>query len=187
MVTIPHRSFVRKRGFTYVALLLIVAIILLAATATIEVGMVMKRRMAEDELLFAGIQYRQAIKSYFDATPSGSGGAGPTQLQDLLHDPRYPSLRRHIRKLYADPLTGKMDWCLIKSPDGKGILGVYTPSREVPIRMANFPDDVFYFKGSTSYAQWVFVYGVVCTNGGCELAQTLLDPNCGSPVETAHP
>jgi len=156
-------------GFTYVGLMIVVALISLLATASVQFGAVYQRRQAEDQLLFVGLQYKQAIRSYFEATPVGAVATPPTRLEDLLRDPRFPGIKRHIRQLYPDPLTGKMDWVLIRASDGRGILGVHSRSTEHPIRIANFPDEVFHFKGQKSYAQWVFVYGVVCSESGCEI------------------
>lgn len=172
-----HPKLHRSKGFSYLALMYLIALISLAAAMTVQLGAITQRRNAEDETIFAGLQYKTAIRSYFEAMQAGSSVA-PGRIEDLLRDPRFPGVKRHLRKPFADPLTGKMDWCIIKSTDGKGILGVYPPLRDKPIRTANFPDDVFYFKGQTSYSKWVFVYGVVCTDTGCELDPTQLDPKC---------
>ncbi|GAB2894581.1 type II secretion system protein [Uliginosibacterium flavum] len=162
-------------GFSYVALLIVVAIISLGATASVQMGGIAHRRQAEDELLFIGLQYKRAIRSYFEAAPPGAPAAAPTRLEDLLRDPRFPGVRRHIRQLYNDPLTGKLDWVLIRSPDGKGLLGVHSRSKETPIRVDNFPDEFFHFKGKTRYSDWVFVYGVVCSDQGCEIDRSASD------------
>lgn len=156
-------------GFSYLGLLVMVAIISLTATMTLQTGAVLQRRKAEDELLFVGLQFKSAIRSYFDSTPAGLVATAPRNLDDLLRDPRFPQPKRHLRKLYLDPLTGTTDWGLIHTADGKGILGVYSKSKGTPIRVANFPDEVFYFEGKKKYSDWVFVYGVVCQNMGCEL------------------
>jgi hypothetical protein len=54
----------------------------------------------------------------------------PARLEDLLQDPRYPSTRRHLRKLYADPITGQASWGLVQASDGSGIIGVHSLSDE---------------------------------------------------------
>lgn len=158
-------------GFTYIGLLLVVALIALAATATVQLGAIVQRRQAEEELLFVGLQFKAAIRAYFEATPVGMPSTAPRRLEDLLRDPRYPNVRRYLRKIYIDPMTGSTDWGLIHSADGQGILGVYSKSTESPIKIANFPDEVFYFEGKKHFSDWVFVYGVVCQNQGCEIPQ----------------
>lgn len=165
-----HGLIERRRitGFTYIGVLIIVALLAISAAAAVQVGSVVQRRQAEDQLLGIGLEFKSAIRSYFEATPVGMPSNAPARLSDLLRDPRYPNVKRHLRKIYDDPLTGKPDWGLVLSPDG-GILGVYSKAEGVPIRQDNFPDEVFHFRGKKSYRKWVFVYGVVCTDEGCEL------------------
>ncbi|WP_223871768.1 type II secretion system GspH family protein [Candidatus Dactylopiibacterium carminicum] len=170
----------RQRGFNYLGLLFIVAVISLVAAASVQVGAIMQRRAAEEQLIFVGLQYKQAIRSYFEASPPGAVTMAPRRLEDLLKDPRYPYPKRHLRKLYEDPMTGKTDWALIRTLDGQGILGVRSRSHETPIRIDNFPDEVFHFKDKKRYADWVFVYGVVCSDRGCEIGPQQDDP--GSPT-----
>ncbi|MDP5239624.1 type II secretion system protein [Uliginosibacterium sp. 31-16] len=165
-----------RTGFSYVGLLIVIAIISLAATTTVQLGAIAHRRQAEEELLFIGLQYKRAIRSYFEAAPPGAPAAAPNQLEDLIRDPRFPGVRRHLRQLYPDPLTGKLDWVLIRAPDGKGLLGVHSRSKESPIRIDNFPDEFFHFKGKHRYSDWVFVYGVVCSDQGCEIDRSVNDP-----------
>jgi type II secretory pathway pseudopilin PulG len=155
-------------GFTYISLLIIVAIMALVAATAVQVGAVTQRRAAEDELLNVGLEFKTAVRSYFEATPPGQPSSAPRRLEDLLRDPRYPGVKRHLRKIYNDPLTGKPDWGLIHSAEG-GILGVFSKAEGTPIRQDNFPDELFFFKNKKTYRSWVFVYGVVCTDDGCEL------------------
>lgn len=156
-------------GFSYLGLLMVIAIVSLTATATLQTGAVLQRRQAEEELIFVGLQFKAAIRNYFEKTPPGLPTSAPHQLEDLLRDPRFPQPVRHLRKLYIDPMTGTTDWGLVRTADGKGILGVYSKSKATPIRIANFPDEVFHFEGKKRFSDWVFVYGVVCQNLGCEL------------------
>lgn len=170
MVSRPlHRR--GQAGFTYLGLLLVIAVISLTAAVTLQTGAILERRKAEDELIFVGLQFKAAIRSYFESTPPGTPAAAPRRLEDLLRDPRFPNAKRHLRKIYLDPMTGSTDWGVIRTADGNGILGVYSKSRSAPIRIANFPDEVFHFEGKKRFADWVFVYGVVCQNAGCELPQ----------------
>ena len=116
----------------------------------------MQRRVAEEELLAVGSEFRLALISYSNATPVGQPVA-PQSLQDLLKDPRYPNIRRHLRKLYFDPLTGKQQWGTVMSIDGKGIIGIYSLSTATPIKIGNFEMEFQNFEGKTSYADWVFM------------------------------
>ncbi|SFI22117.1 Type II secretory pathway, pseudopilin PulG [Collimonas sp. OK307] len=143
-------------GLAYLSLLILLAIIGVAAAATLQMGSVLQRREAEEELLAIGSEFRSALVSYANATPIGQQAA-PRTLSDLLKDPRYPSIRRHLRKLYADPISGKPEWGIVLSIDGKGIVGVYSLSTATPIKIGNFDPAFQNFADKKSYADWVFM------------------------------
>lgn len=147
----PHNG-----GFTYLGLLILVAIIGIASAATLQTGAVLQRRAAEEELLEIGAEFRAALISYANATPAGQPRA-PHSLQDMLKDPRYPNARRHLRKLYTDPITGKEGWGTVQAPDGTGIVAVYSLSEAVPIKIGNFDVAFQSFTGKTSYRDWQFM------------------------------
>lgn len=145
----------RQAGFTYIGLMILVAIISLVSTAALQVGALTERRAAEEELLEIGAEIGAALGSYAKATPQGQV-ALPRTLQDLLRDRRYPQAMRHLRKLYVDPLTGKEEWGLVFAPDGSGITGVYSLSDAAPIKQGNFDGRFPGFNGKSSYRYWVF-------------------------------
>jgi type II secretory pathway pseudopilin PulG len=148
-------------GFTYVALMLLLAIISLSATATVQVADLARRRAAENELLYVGQQYVKAFLEYELYTPEGNGNRAPSRLEDLLRDPRQPGVRRYIRQLYPDPITGKLDWQLIRAPGG-GIMGIQSASCATTIRQS-FPNgDLMYLDGRKRYCDWTFAYVMVC-------------------------
>ena len=144
-----------QHGFSYIGLLILLAIVGTLSAATLSAGSAMQRRSAEDELLFIGEQFQSALNSYANASPPGAPRY-PAQLSDLLRDPRHPGLRRHLRKLYVDPMTGSADWGTVAAPEG-GILGVYSRSEEQPIRVSKFADNIVQFEGAKTYAEWVFL------------------------------
>lgn len=143
-------------GFTYLGLLITLAIIGVAGAATLQLGSVLQRRNAEAELLEIGAAYQQALDQYARATPLGQATA-PKSLQDLLKDPRYPGTRRYLRQIYVDPLTGGADWGLIRTPENQGIVGVFSQSPDKPLKLANFPAEFTDFENKTSYQEWRFV------------------------------
>ena len=147
----------RQRGFTYLGLIILVSIIGLAATAALQVGAIAQRRDAEQELLQIGREYYDALISYRNATPAGQSDM-PASVEDLLIDPRFPDLRRHLRKLYIDPMTGNNEWGLVQgvTASGSGIVGFYSLSEARPIKIDNFEAVFAAFKGKTSYRDWVF-------------------------------
>ncbi|MDR0997375.1 MAG: hypothetical protein LBL69_06930, partial [Zoogloeaceae bacterium] len=80
----------------------------------------------------------------------------PHSFDELLRDSRIPGLARHLRKVFVDPMTGKTDWGMIKI--GGRIVGVYSHSRQKPIKQGNFEPDQSQFEGATTYSDWVFTY-----------------------------
>lgn len=159
------------RGFTYLGLLFLLAAIGLAAAGTVKLGAVAGQRLAEDELLFIGTEFRNALQSYSQASPSGTSITAPHSLDDLLRDNRSAQPKRHLRRIYTDPLTGRAEWGLVRAPNGT-LLGVFSLSEQTPIRVDHFPMNFFHFKGQRSYRDWLFVYGVECVDTGCRLPES---------------
>lgn len=148
------RRSVRTGGFTYVGLLLAVAIMAAGLAAIGEVASTVAKRDREAELLFVGDQFARAIADYAAASPGAQ--QYPPSLEDLLADKRYPTVRRHLRRIYADPMTGRPDWTLVRGPQG-GIVGLHSKSMDRPLKIAGFPKGYEAFNGATSYAAWEFV------------------------------
>jgi type II secretory pathway pseudopilin PulG len=111
-----------QRGFTYLGLLLAIALLGIGMTAASEVWVTTARRHRMEQLEWVGHQYVQAIGSYYENSP-GALKAYPTALQDLLEDRRSAFARRHLRQMYVDPFSGVADWELVMAPSG-GIRGV---------------------------------------------------------------
>ncbi len=142
-------------GFSYVGLLILIAILGVTLAATGEMWQTTRKRDKEDELLYAGHQFRQAIQRFYQQSPVGKGY--PQTLDDLLKDPRVPNLRRYLRRIYRDPITDTTDWGLVQGPKGE-IYGVYSKSEAEPIKKTNFNFADSTFEGATKYSQWQFVY-----------------------------
>ncbi|RKQ55436.1 type II secretory pathway pseudopilin PulG [Vogesella indigofera] len=153
-----------QRGFTYLGLLVLIAVIGWMLAATGEVWSTVQQRQREQELLFVGNQYREAIRLYYERSPAAAKRYPPT-LADLLLDKRYPTVQRYLRQLYPDPMTSKPQWGLLRAPDG-GIAGVYSLGGGVPFKVDQFEQRDAAFKGARSYARWQFSYQIV---GGAAL------------------
>ena len=145
------------RGFTYISVIILVAIIGLVAATTIRLGATMRRAAAERELLYIGEQFSDALKSYAAATPQGQPQQPPT-LKELLKDPRFPGTRRHLRKVFVDPMTGKPEWGIVYMGDKLGVLGIYSLSTAEPIKVSNFPSRFQAFEGKRKISDWVFTF-----------------------------
>lgn len=127
----------------------------LGATALVELQRTQSQRAKEEELLFAGDQFRRAIKSYYSTVAPGKGQTLPRSLEDLLEDTRFPVPVRHLRRIYADPMTGKPDWVLV--PGAGGIIGVHSHSTANTFKKAEFSVQNQQLQGKETYADWVFV------------------------------
>lgn len=145
----------RQAGFTYIAVMLSVAISSAVLSAGAIVWHIEARRERERELLWVGDQYRRAIILHLLAG-AAAGPRLPQSLDDLLLDRRAGVTRRYLRKPYVDPITRGAEWGLLKLPDG-GIIGVYSLSEEAPIKRANFLSPYESFSAATRYSDWKFV------------------------------
>jgi type II secretory pathway pseudopilin PulG len=135
------------RGFTYIGVLLATAILTAGLGLVIEAWHTTLRREKEADLQHIGIQYQRAIMLYYESAPDRRPRY-PRELQDLVRDERYPSVRRYLRRLYPDPITGTSEWGIMKAPDG-GIMGVYSQSKDVPLKVHG---------PAASYSDWKFAY-----------------------------
>jgi type II secretory pathway pseudopilin PulG len=115
-----------QRGFTYLGLLIAIALLGIGLAAASEVWSLTAKRQRIEHLQWVGKQYVQAIGSYYESSP-GSVKVFPRAFEDLIEDRRGPLVRRHLRQPYVNPLTGKFDWEVV-GPPGTGIQGVRAPA-----------------------------------------------------------
>jgi type II secretory pathway pseudopilin PulG len=145
----------RQGGFSYIGLLILVALMSVALAAAGELWYTAQKREKEQELLFVGDQFRRALEQFYANTP-GQGRRYPQSLEELLLDPRHPGIRRYLRKIYLDPMTGSAEWGLVTGPNGE-IFGVYSLSEGEPLKKGNFPLLDKGFEGKAKYSDWVFM------------------------------
>ena len=143
-------------GFTYLGVLFLIAASGIALVATSQVWYTAQKRDKEEELLFVGDQLRRAIGAYYGGTSSGPKRY-PANLEDLLRDPRSPGVRRYLRQMYRDPMTGGIAWGLMKAADGT-IFGVYSLSEQEPLKKGGFTREDQAFEGKAKYSEWLFVH-----------------------------
>lgn len=177
-----------QKGLTYIAALVMVMILGLILSASAEFWATRMQREREDELLFRGTQYRDAMRSWYgfgvwdtksktfkaeDAASRTRRGLPATapplnDLKQLLTDPNSAGKVHHLRRLYTDPIrsfeTGKdEEWDVVKDATGK-IIGVKSKSAAAPLKQGNFPDspetglDPSAFEGKKKYSEWEFIY-----------------------------
>lgn len=144
----------RQAGFGYLSVLMLVLAVATGLSAVAQPWSMQKQRDDEAELLFIGTQFQRALASYY---LSGTAPAYPKTMDALLKDDRVSFTRRHLRRLYADPITGGTEWGIVKSPDG-GIMGVYSLSERQPIKQDGFDVELGDMAGKSSYQDWKFVF-----------------------------
>lgn len=151
---VANRS--RQAGFTYLGLIIFVAIVGLVGAATLKVGSLLQRAAAEEELLEIGAAFSAALDSYAAATPRGATPYPPS-IKELLKDPRFPGVRRHLRKVFVDPLTGKAEWGIDYLGNGAvGIVAFHSLSDAQPLKIANFDSRFRGLDGKEKISQWRF-------------------------------
>jgi type II secretory pathway pseudopilin PulG len=123
------------RGFTYLGVLLALALVGIGLLAVSEVWVTSAHRQRRAQLDWIGRQFEQAIGSYYESSPGGTRSY-PKALQQLLLDPRYPTARRHLRQIYPDPFNGVAHWSLLRLPDG----GIRAVCAEAPA-IAGWPSE----------------------------------------------
>ena len=106
------------------------------------------QREREAELAFRGRQIAQAIAAY--AAPLNVNGCAnlveyPRELDELLEDRRCGLMRRHLRRLYGDPITRLPQWGLVIVDER--IHGVHSTSTAAMLRKV---------EGAPTYDAWVF-------------------------------
>lgn len=124
----------KSQGFTYLGMLFFVAITAAALAALGQHWSTAAQRERERELEFRGGEIARAIESYLLASPS-QPPVYPHSMDELLRDARGSKPRHHLRRLYADPFTGKPDWVLLTAPtDPRGFEGVRSRSEQLLLR-----------------------------------------------------
>jgi len=144
-----------QAGFAFLWVLAAVAMVGMLLASGAEMVSIQQRRDRELELLSIGRQFRTALQQYHDSVASGTAPQYPAALEDLLLDQRGGGpVRRYLRKIYVDPLTGDREWGLVRI--GGAIVGIYSKSENRPLKQRGFEGEEQGFNDATSYRSWVF-------------------------------
>ncbi len=151
------------RGVMLIMLIILIATLNIGLMVAVPVWQTQIQREKEEELIFRGRQYVEAIRLYQLKHP----GQFPNSLDILLKE-------RCLRRLFKDPMTEDGEWDLIlaiSSPSIRGgsaqrimiappeatkgmvnpqIIGVVSRSRKKSIKIYN---------NQNYYNQWLFYYG----------------------------
>jgi type II secretory pathway pseudopilin PulG len=143
-----------SKGFTYIGVLVILAVMMIAMGAIAQIWHTQMQREKEQELLFIGNQFRNAIGRFYQE----SGRGFPVSLQALLGVDGDTKLnRRFLRRMYIDPFTGTDTWGLVLGANGE-IVGVHSLSDMEAFKRAGFSEKNSAFESKTKYSEWQFVF-----------------------------
>ncbi|SEK10018.1 type II secretion system protein [Paraburkholderia diazotrophica] len=147
----PGAQVARERGLVMLTLLIALMLLSIALMGALDVWSFQRKRETEQQLLFVGNQYRLAILRYYRA-----GRALPASVDDLLNDTRFPQPLHHLRRAYADPVSGQNDWVYLY--EAGRIAGLHSSSTDAPIKRSRFPRQFEDFEGQQAYTGWQFFY-----------------------------
>lgn len=104
--TLPpaRRDRRREAGYNLVILMIAVTVMSIMVAAAIPLWRTAIRRDKEEELIFRGLQYAEGMRTF-----QRRYGRLPVRLEELVE-----TKPRCMRKLWADPITGKRDWVAIR-------------------------------------------------------------------------
>ncbi len=151
----PQRYTLAQQGFSYIGVMITLVIAAIGMQGAAVLWQQQTQRANETLLLETGEAYRLAIGRYYESTPQPVKQY-PATLNELVEDKRFPVLKRHLRKLYADPFFANQAMTLIVR-DGR-IVGVRSQSLLEPIRSAGYQEFQSGFHGASHYREWQFVY-----------------------------
>jgi type II secretory pathway pseudopilin PulG len=153
-----------KNGYTLLILLFVIAALVIGLMVAVPVWQTQIQREREEELIFRGNQYIEAVRIHQLKNP----GKFPETLEALLDE-------KCIRRLYTDPMTPSGEWNLIllysgapsqkqgapqkiliapqnalSSVSNPQIIGVVSASTKRSIKIYNEQE---------TYDMWLFYYG----------------------------
>jgi type II secretory pathway pseudopilin PulG len=156
----------QRKGYTLLILLFAVSIVSIGLIVAVPVWQTQIQREKEEELIFRGNQYVEAVRLYQLKKP----GAYPETLEELVDE-------KCLRRLYKDPMTTHGEWNIIL-PYQRGAVtqpGQPRRSRQNPLQRASrrqrgsSPDEASsragqIGKGSTATLQKVYIVPLSALN-----------------------
>ncbi len=152
----------RHQGLTFIELLIVVAILMIIATAVIPMAQVAVKRQKELELKRALKQMRDAIDQYKMYADQGfliqedvEQEGYPPDLETLVEgveiggpENPIPKTIKFLRKIPIDPMTGEAEWGLRSYQDdydatswgGENVYDVYSLSMGVALDGTDYKD-----------------------------------------------
>jgi len=154
----------KREGYTLIMLMIAISLLSIGLLIAVPIWQTELQREKEEELIFRGKQYAEAIRMFQMKKP----GTFPKSLDELFKE-------KCIRKLYKDPMTEHGEWDLIlpytgvstgktgsaqkvlivpysllKSVENARIIGVVSSSKKKSVKI---------YLEQESYDNWLFFYG----------------------------
>jgi len=120
-----------EAGFNLVILMMAVTVMMILVAAALPAWSNAVRRDKEEELIFRGLQYAEAMRVFQQRF-----GTLPSRLDDLVK-----TEPRSIRQLFPDPMTGKVDWVVIRGNAPADVQGGQSPGGEEGVDDGREPED----------------------------------------------
>lgn len=160
-----------ENGFVYLWALFSVVLAGIVMAGAGQVWQAKSQRDKEAELMFIGEEFRKAIMSYHNS----SNKQYPSSLEDLLKDERSPNIKRHLRKIYVDPITNTAEWGFVDESQAN------TASAASGTNQASGTT-----QSGTSPAGASSTSGVNPTSAANQTANTSLAPASGQSAQTGN-
>ena len=157
-----HLRIVSARGFTFIELLVVSAILLVLASAAMPLAKVTMQRQREAELRRSLREIRTAIDKFKDAVDTGQIGSTDIRAGSEGYPPDLETLvegvsaagdasgrkLKFLRKIPIDPMTNSIEWGMRSYQDrpdsrswgGQNIYDVYTKSEGVALDGTKYKD-----------------------------------------------
>jgi len=158
-----------KKGYVIIMLMMTVFAIVIGFLVAVPAWQTEVKREKEEELIFRGRQYVEAVRLYVLKNP----GRFPATLKELFD-------KNFIRQLYKDPMTESGEWNVILNASTAGVAGtggsggasestVYVvPERSLSsvrqaavlgVVSASKNPSVKVYNDQESYDKWLFYFG----------------------------
>lgn len=153
-----------RKGYTLLVLVIAIQVMCIGLLVAVPVWQTQIQREKEEELIFRGKQYVEAIRLFQIKNP----GSFPENLEELVEE-------KCIRKLYNDPMTEHGDWNVILPHSGISVKKGTSPQRvliapQSALAAIDLPQIIGVVSSSTkksvkiyleqeTYDRWLFFYG----------------------------
>lgn len=152
-----------RPGYVLIILMMVVFVLTLSLLVAVPVWQTELQREKEEELIFRGKQYAEAVRLYVQKNP----GRYPASMKELLD-------KKCIRRLYKDPFGPEGQWNIIltegKAPTGRESAQevMVAPERVLPaiknpqilgVVSSSTNKSVMIYNDQETHDKWLFFFG----------------------------